>query len=341
MHHLRGGTINWAMVIFLSLAHAAAVWGLCLIYQGKCDTLTLLWAIFLWPVSGLGITAGAHRLWAHRSYTATWPLRLALMLMNSMANQGCVYHWSRDHRVHHKHSDEEADPHNATRGFFYSHVGWLLVKKQPATLAAGRELPCEDLLADPIVRFQRACDPWINLVMCFLLPALIPHLLWGEAFWTAFFIAGALRYCYVLHATWCVNSVAHFFGDRPYDPASKPSENWFVAFVAIGEGWHNWHHKFPYDYATSEFGASAQYNPTKLFIDSCIWLGLASEPKRATKVWARMQAKQQQEQEDSHSSTKHKKLVSGGVGAGSRDSSRDVASSLARVNQHAAPLRKA
>jgi stearoyl-CoA desaturase (delta-9 desaturase) len=91
-HHVKAGTVNWAMVIFLSLAHTAALWGLVTI--SVCDNRTLLWALFLWPVSGLGITAGAHRLWAHRSYTATWPLRLALMLMNSMANQGSVYHWT-------------------------------------------------------------------------------------------------------------------------------------------------------------------------------------------------------------------------------------------------------
>lgn len=322
-HHVKAGTMNWAMVIFLSLAHAAAIWGLFTIQV--CDWRTLLWALFLWPVSGLGITAGAHRLWAHRSYTATWPLRLALMFMNSMANQGSIYHWARDHRVHHKHSDEEADPHNATRGFFYSHVGWLLVKKLPCTMEAGALLPCEDLLADPIVRFQRACDPWINLLFCFVIPSAVPMVLWGEAYWNAFFVAGALRYVYVLHVTWCVNSVAHFFGDRPYDSAALPAENWFVAFVALGEGWHNWHHKFPYDYATSEFGASMQYNPTKLFIDACIAMGLASEPKRADKVWARMQAKEAEGREHT------KKL------AAPRESSSSAG--LARVNQRATPLR--
>lgn len=66
-HHFRAGTINWAMVVFLSLAHAAAVWGICLIILSAVETKTLLWALFLWPVSGLGITAGAHRLWSHRS----------------------------------------------------------------------------------------------------------------------------------------------------------------------------------------------------------------------------------------------------------------------------------
>ena len=327
-HHVKAGTVNWPMVIFLSLAHAAAVWGAFSISQ--CDYRTLIFAFLMWPLSGLGITAGAHRLWAHRSYTATWPLRLVLMLMNSMANQGSIYHWSRDHRVHHKHSDEEADPHDASRGFFYSHVGWLLVKKRAATFEAGRNIPCDDLMADPIVKFQRACDPWINLFMCFLVPGLVPQYLWGETFWNGFFVAGALRYIYVLHATWCVNSVAHFFGNRPYDEESYPAENWFVAFIAIGEGWHNWHHKFPYDYATSEFGASAQYNPTKLFIDTCIWLGLASDPKRATNVWERMKAKKEEGKAYS------KKLAT------PRDRETVAsATSLRRVNQRSTTLRKA
>ena len=83
----------------------------------------------------------------------------------------------------------------------------------------------------------------------------------------------------------CVNSAAHLYGDHPYDPKSWPAENPLVSVMAIGEGWHNWHHKYPFDYAASEFGISKQFNPTKLFIDMCIFLGLASNPKRATGAW--------------------------------------------------------
>lgn len=234
--------------------------------------------------SGLGITAGAHRLWAHRSYKAGLPLRIFLMLCNCMANQGSIYHWSRDHRAHHKHSETDGDPHNATRGLFFAHVGWLLVKKHPAVVVAGKQLDHQDLAEDPVVVFQRKCDPWIELFMCFVFPGLVCTL-WGDNFWNGYWVAGALRYCWVLHVTWCVNSLAHFFGEHPYDRDMWPAENPLVAFLAIGEGWHNWHHKYPYDYATSEFGVFKQYNPTKLFIDTCLALGLAWEPKRATSVW--------------------------------------------------------
>merc|ERR1719225_824305 len=89
-------------------------------------------------MSGLGITAGVHRLWAHRSYKAALPLRALLMVFNSMANQGTIVHWARDHRTHHLYSDTIADPHDANRGFFFSHVGWLITKKTQGSLRSGQ-----------------------------------------------------------------------------------------------------------------------------------------------------------------------------------------------------------
>merc|ERR1719181_116645 len=271
------------MVVYVTLIHYWSYLGLMKLPGAPWQTK--LFAFVLWPVSGLGITAGAHRLWSHRSYKAGLPYRIALMLCNSFANQGSIFHWARDHRVHHKHSETRADPHNATRGFFFAHVGWLLLKKDKAVLEAGRELDFSDLLEDGPVRFQKETDPWFTMFVCFFLPGYIVSYGWGDGFWNGFFIAGALRYTLVLHATWCVNSAAHLFGDRPYDFQLWPAENPLVSLCAIGEGWHNWHHKYPYDYAASEYGVSAQFNPTKLFLDACAALGLISGRKRATVAW--------------------------------------------------------
>ena len=110
---------------------------------------------------------------------------------------------------------------------------------------------------------------------------------WGESFWNGFFVPGAFRYMWVLHCTWLVNSAAHLWGDRPYDPNSNPAENRLVAIASIGEGWHNWHHKYPFDYAASEYGVLTQFNPTKLVIDTSAALGLVTERKRATAMWKR------------------------------------------------------
>ena len=84
--------------------------------------------------------------------------------------------------------------------------------------------------------------------MCFVFPGLV-CMLWGDNFWNGYWVAGGLRYIIVLHFTWCVNSAAHLYGDHPYDPASWPAENPLVSLGALGEGWHNWHHKYPFDYA--------------------------------------------------------------------------------------------
>lgn len=199
----------------------------------------------MYELSGLGITAGAHRLWAHRSYKAKLPLRIILMIFNTIAFQDAAMHWARDHRVHHKYSETDADPHNATRGFFFSHVGWLLCRKHPDVIEAGKKLDISDLKNDPVLRFQAKYYLILMPLMCFVIPTMIPIYFWGETFKNAFFVATMFRYTFILNVTWLVNSAAHKWGDKPYDLSISPSQNPTVAFFALGEGWHNYHHVFP------------------------------------------------------------------------------------------------
>jgi len=274
---------NWPMVIYLSAVHIVGFLGL--FYLKSSMWQTMVWLSFAYVYGGLGITGGAHRLWAHRSYSAHWSVRLILMIANSTASQGTIFHWARDHRAHHKFSETDQDPHNAKRGFFFAHMGWLIVKKDQKVIDAGRQINVDDLLADPIVMFQKKLDPFWNLFWCFAAPALVPVYFWGEDPALAFFVCSALRYLCLLHATWTVNSIAHTFGYRPYDPTINPAQNFWVSLWALGEGWHNWHHKYPYDYATSEFGGLKNLNPTKMFIDTCAYLGLVTSRKRALDAW--------------------------------------------------------
>lgn len=282
-YHYKEGNVNWPMLTYVTLVHVLASVGILKVMN--CSRETLLWAFLCWPISGLGITVGVHRLWSHRSYEASFPIRFFLMLCNSLANQGSIYHWTRDHRVHHKFSETDADPHNATRGFFFAHMGWLMVKKHPDVIKAGKEMDFSDLLEDWCVVFQKKLDPWFALYVCYVVPAQVASYWWGEHFWNGFFVAGALRYCVVLHFTWLVNSAAHLYGDHPYDVLSYPGENPIVSYCSIGEGWHNWHHKYPFDYAASEFGISSQFNPSKLIIDLWAALGLVWGRKRGTAAW--------------------------------------------------------
>jgi len=285
--------LNVAQSVYITGCHVLAIWGIYMIPQ--CQWPTLLLAVGLWPLSGFGITGGAHRLWAHRSYEASLPFRLLLLFANAIANQGTIYRWSRDHRVHHMCSETDADPHNAKRGFFFAHMGWLYLQKDPKVVDAGSKMNFDDLLADPIVSFQHRCDPWLNMFMCFILPSIVPWYFWNESLLNGYLVPGALRYVWTLHSTWCVNSVAHMIGERPYDPKINPTETLLVSILAVGEGWHNWHHTYPYDYAASELGVLSQYNPTKLVIDLAAWLGLVWNRKRATAVWKATQERRVRE----------------------------------------------
>lgn len=279
--------IVWRNVILMSLLHIGALYGVFLI--PSASPLTWIWCYACCLISALGITAGAHRLWSHRSYKASLPLRIFLALANSMAFQNDIYEWSRDHRSHHKYSETDADPHNAIRGFFFSHIGWLLVRKHPDVIEKGRKLDLSDLKADQVVMFQKRHYKMSVLLMCFFVPTFVPWYMWGESLWVAYFVPALFRYALVLNATWLVNSAAHMWGNRPYDGNINPRENRFVAFSAIGEGFHNYHHTFPFDYATSEFGC--KLNLTTCFLDSMCYLGLARDPKRVSKetVLARAQ----------------------------------------------------
>lgn len=104
--------------------------------------------------SGIAITAGAHRLWAHGAYKANTKLKLILLIFQTTAFQNSVIEWVRDHRVHHKFTDTNADPHNASRGFFFSHMGWLMCKKHPDVKKFGAKINMSDLESDPLLRFQ-------------------------------------------------------------------------------------------------------------------------------------------------------------------------------------------
>ncbi|KAK2823606.1 hypothetical protein Q7C36_020206 [Tachysurus vachellii] len=270
--------IVWRNVILMGLLHAGALYSVLLI--PKAHPFTWIWSYICFMITALGITAGAHRLWSHRSYNAKLPLRIFLAAANSMAFQNDIYEWSRDHRSHHKYSETDADPHNAKRGFFFSHVGWLFVQKHKDVIDKGKRLDLSDLLADPVVVFQRKYYKMSVLVMCFFLPTMVPWYFWGESMWNSYFLASILRYTVALNLTWLVNSAAHMYGNRPYNKDINPRENRFVTFGAIGEGFHNFHHTFPFDYAASEFGL--RYNITTCFIDLMCWLGLASNRKKAT-----------------------------------------------------------
>ncbi|KAK8768716.1 acyl-CoA Delta-9 desaturase-like isoform X1 [Amblyomma americanum] len=272
--------IVWRNVFLFLFLHIGAACGLyCALFTAKWQTN--LMAFIGLGISGVGSSVAAHRLWCHRTFKAKLPLRIVLMMANCFALQNDIYEWTRDHRVHHKYSDTDADPHNINRGFFFAHMGWLMCKKHPEVFRKGATVDCSDVLADPVVAFQRKFYVPLVTFFCFILPTWVPMWLVGETFWNAHLVNAMLRYTVSLHMTWLVNSAAHTWGYRPYDKDIHPTENPAISFGLFGEGFHNFHHTFPQDYKSSEFGPLL--NPATIFIDLMAKIGQAYDLKTTPK----------------------------------------------------------
>ncbi|KAI1305881.1 Delta(9)-fatty-acid desaturase fat-7 [Halotydeus destructor] len=266
----------WLNIALFSVLHVLYIIGLYYLATGQYHGYTVLFGSFLMNFGGFGITVGAHRYWAHNSFKAKWPLELLLMLAQTVAGENCIYIWVRDHKVHHKFSDSDVDPYNVQRGFFFAHMGWLLRRKHPELKMATKKLDFGDLLKSPIVKFQRDYY-WYLYFGVAIASTAIPVICWNETIWRSYLAAFVLRYLTTLHGTWFINSACHMFGDRPYDTTRQARENLLVSIAALGEGQHNYHHKFPTDYRTSEQGVG--FNPSKVVIDLFAILGLSYDLK--------------------------------------------------------------
>lgn len=211
--------------------------------------LTLLATMYV--LTGLGITVGYHRYFTHRSFEAPRGVQAALAILGSMAAEGPILRWVACHRVHHRHSDHEGDPHsphghgrglvNAVRGFLHAHVGWIF---DPAARDLARH--AADLQRDRFVRTMSALFPlWVLLGL--LIPAGIAGLVtmsWSGAL-LGFVWGGLVRIFLVHHVTWSINSVCHIWGTRPFRSRDESRNNAILGVLAFGEGWHNNHHAFP------------------------------------------------------------------------------------------------
>jgi len=247
-------SLNWTHVTILGGVPLIALYGA---FTTQLVWNTLMWSLFYYYLTGMGITAGYHRLWAHRGYEATFPVRLGLCLLGAGSVQGSIRWWCRDHRGHHRYTDTEKDPYSAHHGFWWSHIGWMLFKQDPAKLGAAG---IQDLLADPIIRWQHKHYPYIAMYMAFILPTCVAGFGWGD--WRGgFFYGGMARLVFVHHATFLVNSLAHYWGDITYDDRHTPRDSIITALLTFGEGYHNFHHEFPSDYRNAI--KIYQYDPTK------------------------------------------------------------------------------
>ena len=242
-------------------------------YHDFSTAAWVLMAVFLY-MNGLGITAGYHRLWAHKAYDAHWSIQILLMLWGTAAIQNSILNWASGHRVHHRFVDDvDKDPYSAKRGFWFSHMGWML-RNYPSSQLDYSNSP--DLLKNKIVMFQHNHYLALVLLMNLAVPMLVGYLI-GD-FWGGVLLVGLLRLVLSHHFTFFINSLAHMWGKQPYTDENSARDNFWLALLTYGEGYHNFHHIFQYDYRNGV--KWWQFDPTKWLILALSWVGLTSNLKR-------------------------------------------------------------
>jgi len=205
--------IKWTNVFWLTFIHILAVYAFIHAFLEPVKLLTVLFTVALSVGSGFGVSVGAHRLWAHRSFKAHFLLKLLLVILESMAINGSVFSYARDHRNHHKFVDTDADPKNAKRGFFYAHLGWWMLKKKEDVFIYGRKLSHQDLLDEPLVVYQHKFYIPLVIIFAIILPTIVPYFIWNEKLLTSFLVCVVIRTVNVMHHLFTVNSIAHIWGN--------------------------------------------------------------------------------------------------------------------------------
>ena len=217
--------------------------------------------------TGLAITAGYHRYYAHRTYACHPIVQALVLIFGAAAVQNSALAWVSDHRYHHRHVDEDADPYNIQRGFFWAHIGWIFFDEP-----GGRDHSnVRDLERSRLIRLQARFYVPLAVAVGLGVPFLIGLAFdrpWGGMLW-----GGLVRTVVVHHCTFLINSAAHYFGKRPYSTEVSARDSAWLALLSYGEGYHNFHHAFPGDYRNGI--AWYHWDPTKWTIRGLSFARLA------------------------------------------------------------------
>jgi len=225
--------INWHTGIFIALFHVCAVAALFMFSWKELDLAIVLW----WISATMGVGMGLHRQLTNRSYKTPKLAEYFLTVCGALALEGGHIQWVVTHRIHHAHTDVPGDPHTPRDGGWWSHIGWMLAGRAQAHDSSAVAHYAPDLVKD---RFHVWLNRlyWVPLVLLGL--ALLVCGGWPYLMWAIFF-----RVTFNLHAIWLVNSATHMWGKRRFATRDNSRNNWWVALLTFGEGWHNNHHAHP------------------------------------------------------------------------------------------------
>jgi stearoyl-CoA desaturase (delta-9 desaturase) len=220
-----------AVLVAVLVPFIGTIYAITMLWQRYVGWLDVSLMLTFYVLSGLGITAGFHRMLTHKSFETSPAVKAILMIMGCLALEGDPMTWASTHIQHHAHSDEEDDPHSPLEGLWHAHVGWLFDHTHNINVY-GTWLKRDKT----VVWVSRYWLLWAGIGL------LIPTLIAG---WSGFIWGGLLRIFLTHHITWSVNSICHTFGRRDYNTRDASRNNFVVGLLAFGEGWHNNHHAFP------------------------------------------------------------------------------------------------
>jgi stearoyl-CoA desaturase (delta-9 desaturase) len=259
--------INWVTTIALVVFHAGAIAAL---FMPEWPAI-LVAALLYWSTLSFGIGMGYHRLLTHRGYKVPRWLEYTLAVFGTLTLEGGPIFWVAVHRIHHQYSDQEGDPHSPRDGAAWAHVGWIILGESAHADTAKMAKYAPDLARDPFYRKLNTYHymPLVLLGLALYAIGGLPWLCWGIFF----------RVTAGLHATWAVNSATHMWGGRRFQTRDDSRNNWLVAMLSFGEGWHNNHHAHP---VSARHGlAWYELDITWLTIRMLEKLGIASKVKVA------------------------------------------------------------
>ncbi len=234
--------ICWPVLLFIAGYHLFLAIALPIYFTFYTPSLSLiLWTVALVFISGTAITAGYHRLYSHSTYKAHPAVEAVLLFFASLATQGSALRWCNDHRLHHAFVDTEKDPYSVKKGLLHAHVLWMFFRTRPIDPKV-----ISDLSRNKLLVFQDKYYVW-----CMLFANIVTFLAVGWIlgdFLGAFLFTWWVRLFALHHSTWCINSLAHYWGTRFYSREHSAVDNYLISLLTYGEGYHNYHHVFSNDY---------------------------------------------------------------------------------------------
>uniref|UniRef100_A0A336M291 CSON009060 protein n=1 Tax=Culicoides sonorensis TaxID=179676 RepID=A0A336M291_CULSO len=267
---------SWPSVLFFIHLNILGLYGIIVLFT-QTKLITFLFTSILTLCGILGVTAGAHRLWTHRTYTASTGLRFVLMIFQTLAGQGSIYDWVRLHRLHHEKFKTSDDPYYSDKDFLHAHVFAQIRTLSPKQEELLKKVDMIDIEADNIVMFQKKFYWILYLVLFVLLPINAPLEYWDDSVQAALFVAFSLRYIIVINIAWLINS-AHFIWGL--DKNKKQSDSNMV-FIVTRSYWPQYHYLLPWDYQSGEFGNYGN-GLTTAFIRVCAAIGEAEDLQTMT-----------------------------------------------------------